>query len=109
MDLKQAADSSLAKISARFVMPVLIFVLTLAVSIIGFFLVQTSSRIESTQSKQALTQLEQGKDIAAIRSDVRDVNTRLDAQVIRQVDQNTQGFNDLRKRVEVIERTVRVP
>ena len=100
--MEAVADSTLAKWLARFVMPAM-------VAIIGWFLMSANSRIERTQASQSEAQQTQGEDIAAIKSDIRDVNTRLDAQVIRQVDQNTQNTTELRKRVEIIERSVHVP
>lgn len=42
------------------------------------------------------TQAEQGKDIASIKSDVRDIGTRMDVQVLAQL-------QDLRKRIERVE------
>lgn len=55
------------------------------------------------------TQEEQGKTIQQIKSDVRDVNTRLDAQVIRQVDNNSRQIIDIEDRVQVLERSVPLP
>jgi glycine/D-amino acid oxidase-like deaminating enzyme len=64
---------------------------------IGWFLIRTTDRIEDTQR-------EQGADIAQVKSDVRDLNTRLDAQVIRQVETNTKRLDTLDERVQRIER-----
>lgn len=93
--IEAVADSTLAKKLTQWVMPAML-------GVIGGLLLQANSRIEQTQA-------EQGLDIAQIKSDVRDVNTRLDAQVIRQVDSNTKAIDKLGDRVSTLERAVRTP
>lgn len=93
--MERAAESTFAKVLTRFGMPVML-------AVIGWFLIQANNRIEATQASQ-------GKDITQIKSDVRDVNTRLDAQVIRQVDSNTKHIDKLEDRVQTLERSVRTP
>jgi len=93
--IEQATESTLAKVVARFAVPLLI-------AIIGWFTVTTLTHIQTEQGQQ-------GKDIAQIKSDVRDVNTRLDAQVIRQVDSNTKSIEKLDDRVQTLERSVKTP
>lgn len=56
-----------------------------------------------------VAQQEQGQAIQQIKSDVRDVNTRLDAQVIRQVDSNSRRLDSLDDRVQTLERAVPLP
>jgi NhaP-type Na+/H+ and K+/H+ antiporter len=92
--LQAVAESTLAKSVSRFVVPVLI-------TVIGWFLMRTTDRIEVTQQKQ-------GDDLAQVKSDVRDLGTRLDAQVIRQVETNTKRIDALDERVQKIEREVPV-
>ena len=92
--IEAVAESTVAKAVSRFGVPVLL-------AVIGWFLVQTTNRIEATQERQ-------GDDLAQVKSDVRDLNTRLDAQVIRQVETNTKRLDTLDERVQRIERQVPV-
>ena len=87
--LEAAAESTLAKWVSRFGVPLLL-------GVIGWFLIRTTDRIEQTQR-------EQGADLAQVKSDVRDLNTRLDAQVIRQVETNTKRIDAMDERVRRIE------
>lgn len=93
--LRVAADSSVAKIMARIVTPALLAGL-LAVS--GFI------------GTRLLKQLDdQTRDLQAVKSDVRDLNTRLTEGVIRQVNSNSDRISDHEKRIQTLERTVRTP
>lgn len=76
--IEQAAESSLAKLVGRLATPVML-------GVAAWFL----SGISETQA-------EQGRDIASIKSDVRDIGTRMDVQVLAQL-------QDLRKRLEIVE------
>lgn len=93
--LLNAVESTQAKVFARFVWPLLIGAL-------AFFLVRMLDRIEQTQGEQSTA-------IAQIQSDVRNVNTRLDEGVIRNVNDNTRRIEKLESRVDIIERTVKTP
>jgi hypothetical protein len=90
--LQAVAESTLAKSISRFVVPVLL-------GVVGWFLVRTTDRIEAQQQ-------EQGADITQVKSDVRDLGTRLDAQVIRQVESNSKRLDAIDERVQRIEREV---
>lgn len=93
--LRAAADSSVAKFMARIVTPALLAGL-LAVS--GFI------------GTRLLKQLDdQTRDLQAVKSDVRDLNTRLTEGVIRQVNANSDRIADHEKRLQTIERVVRTP
>jgi DNA polymerase elongation subunit (family B) len=92
--LERATESTFAKVLARFAVPVLL-------AIVGWFVVRGIDRVEAKQDAQ-------GVDIVAIKSDIRDVNTRLDAQVLRQVEHNTQAIQKHEERLQVLERTVQV-
>lgn len=89
-NLERATESTLAKAITRFGVPMLLLV-------VAWFVREALADIKSTQRVQ-------GEDINQIKSDVRDVNTRLDAQVLRQVETNTQSIKDLDGRVRIIER-----
>jgi hypothetical protein len=93
--IEAVADNTLAKKLTQWVMPAMLGVL-------GGLLMQANNRIEATQARQ-------GVDISQIKSDVRDVNTRLDAQVIRQADSNTKQIDKLGDRVSTLERAVHTP
>lgn len=96
--LQAAADSTAAKVVNRLVSPVIGVLIT----VIGFFLVRTLNDV-------AANQLEQGRDLAQVKSDVRNINTRLDEGVIRQVNANTQQITDHEHRIQAIERAVPTP
>ena len=93
--IQRAADSAMAKIGARIVTPVL---LTVTLTMGGFM---GASVLRS--------QADQGRDITQIKSDVRNVNTRLDERVIRQVEANTTDIREVKSRLETLERVVRTP
>lgn len=107
--MEAAADSPLAKVTARIVMPVLIFLLTLSISIIGWFVIQSSNRIEATQAKQAKDQREVAEEVSVVKSDVRVIYTRLDAQVLRQIELNTKKLDNHEDRIQKLERSVPTP
>lgn len=93
--LQQLAESNVAIAGSRLVTPALLLITIGLVSWIGVGF--------STQLAQ------QGRDIAEVKTDVRVLGTRLDAQVIRQVDHNTKRVDRLEDRVEVLERSVPTP
>lgn len=88
--LDAAIESQLAKFLARIVVPLLVTALC-------FFMRGALVQLQSNQ-------VEQGRDIVQIKSDVRDINTRLDAQVLRQVETNTKNIERLDDRVQKLER-----
>lgn len=96
--LEAAAESTFAKILARVVTPVL-------VTIIGFFLVTTLLRIESGQQALHETQIEQGRELTRVRTEMAVVNIRMDERVIRQVDANSEVLSDHERRIQSLERT----
>lgn len=89
--LERAAESTFAKATARFIVPILLL------AILGWI-----SDVKS--DIRALSQ-----DLGAVKSDIRDVNTRLDERVLRQVDSNTGTIADHEKRIQRLERAVQVP
>lgn len=76
--LAAAAESTVAKAGARIVTPVL---LTVCMGLLTVF----GNRLLTQQDKQ-------GADIAQVKSDVRDLGTRFDVQVIRTVDDHSKHF-----------------
>ncbi|HET7655750.1 MAG TPA: hypothetical protein VFK18_01985 [Luteimonas sp.] len=88
--LEAAAESTLAKWISRFGVPALLAVL-------GWFLIRTTDRIETTQARQ-------GEDIAQVKADVRVLGARLDEGVIRQVESNSKRIDGLEGRVNQLER-----
>lgn len=96
--LQAAADSTAARVFARLVSPAL----GVFLSIIGFFLIRTLNEVANNQQ-------EQGRDIAQVKSDVRNINTRLDEGIIRQVNASAEELKDHERRIRAIERTVKTP
>lgn len=100
--LQQMAESSVALVGGRLVTPIL---LVICIGLIGWI----GSGFQASLEKQ-------GDDIAQVKSDVRVINTRLDAQVIRQVEANTKvnerqedALGDINRRVDRLEGVVRTP
>lgn len=87
--LAKAADESVSKKVTRWATPILL-------AIVGWYSQDKLGSIEEAQQTQAIEQRKTGDDVAQIKSDVRDVSTRMDVQVLTQL-------TDLRKRVEQIE------
>ncbi len=88
--LERATESTLAKAVNRFFVPGLL-------TLISWFVVDGVTSLREDLSAQ-------GKDIVQIKSDVRNVNTRLDAQVLSQVERNTKAIDNLDTRLQRIER-----
>ncbi|MCX7041089.1 MAG: hypothetical protein NT117_00050 [Gammaproteobacteria bacterium] len=93
--IEKATESTMAKVVARFVVPILL-------TIIGWLLIDGLGDLRSNVKSQ-------GADIVLMKSDVRDLNTRLDAQVLRQVETNTKTIETHERRIQAIERAVKVP
>lgn len=88
--LEAVAESTLAKWISRIATPALLVLL-------GWFLVRTTDRIETTQAQQ-------GEDLAQVKADVRVLGARLDEGVIRQVESNSKRLDGLEGRVNELER-----
>ena len=93
--LERAADSSLAKIVTRLVTPMLLSALLFVSGYLGSRLVNQSDK--------------QGDDIASMKSDIRDLNTRMTEGVIRQVASQSQRVDDHESRIQKLERTMPTP
>lgn len=100
--LEAIAESKYAKLIASIGVPILI-------SVLGVYMVADRSSSKEVTVRMETAQAEQGKDIAQIKSDVRDVNTRLDEGVIRQVDSQGKHLDNIEQRVQVIERVIKTP
>jgi hypothetical protein len=95
MDIEKATESTFAKFSARLLTPVLLMVL-------GYLGNRQLNSIEETQKNQSTKQEATSDKVNIISSDVRDLSTRIDYSVVREV-------NDLRTRVEQLEKVTRTP
>lgn len=93
--IEAVADGTFAKRLTQWIVPAMLGVL-------GGLVLQAQNRIEQAQTAQ-------GIDIAQTKSDIRDLNTRLDAGLIRQVDSNTKQLDKLGDRVSTLERAVHTP
>lgn len=91
----EAVESTQAKVIARVVTPMLLTALLGVVLWIG----------QAALSRQE----EQRDDISQIKSDVRDLNTRMTEGVVRQVNTNAEAIHDHEQRLQVLERTVDTP
>lgn len=93
--LERAAESTLAKAAARILVPLL-------VSVVGALLLAMASQMRTDVAQLRDGQNEQGRDIAIIK-------TRLDTQVLQQVQTNTKNIEKIDERVQRIERRLGDP
>lgn len=93
--LEAIADSSVSRILSRWGTPILL-------TVIGFLLVRGLDRMESTQAAQ-------GKEQIEMKGALLVLTTRLDAQVIKQLDDTTTRVSDHERRIQGLERSVRTP
>lgn len=100
--LQRVAESGAAVAVSRLLTPAL---LSVCVGLLAFI----GSGINKRFDDQAQVSAQQGRDIAEVKTGLQVVATRLDAQVIRQVDSNTQHIDKLEDRVQVLERSVSTP
>ena len=100
--LVDVAESAVAKVGARIVTPTLLAVTIALLTLIG-------KQVLEGQEKSEAGQDELRRDVGRLSSDVRNINTRLDERVIRQVETNTDDIRDLKKRVGQLESSVRTP
>lgn len=91
----EAVESTQAKVVARLITPALIAALIGVVVWIG--------------QRALAKQEEQRDDIAQIKSDVRDLNTRMTEGVIRQVNSNTERITEHERRLQNLEGVVKTP
>lgn len=109
MDIEQAADSTAAKASARILMPVLVAVLTIAMSIIAFFVVRLVNTFDAGMAEVRSGQRDLGEKFTAVDKKVSLMSQRVDEMLIRQVDQNTETLKEHDARLERLERVVPLP
>ena len=93
--VRELVESTGAMFTTRVVTPALLVALIGVVVWIG----------QSALSKQE----EQRDDIAQIKSDLRDLNTRMTEGVIRQVNSNTERLNDHERRLQYLQGAVKTP
>lgn len=109
MDLELAADSTIAKASARILMPIMIGVLTIALSIVGFLLVRSWNSFDRSLEQFRVSQADMGNQVNTIDKKVSLMSQRVDTMLIRQVEQNSDALKDHEQRLERIERAVPLP
>jgi hypothetical protein len=109
MDLQHAADSTTAKVSARILMPIMIGVLTLLVSMLGWLMVRFVNTFDAAQLELRQAQGAVGIQVNQIDKKVDLMTQRVDQMLIRQVDQNTGSIKEHSQRLDRIERAVKLP
>ena len=88
--VQEIVESTGAKVFARAVVPTLL-------AIIGFFLVRTLGDVAGNQADLKSNQIEQGRDLTLVKSQMLVMTTRFDEIAVRRIDGNT-------SRIEVTER-----
>lgn len=109
MDLQNAANSDVAKVSARILMPIMIGVLTLLVSMLSWFMVRFVNSYDDSQIELRQAQNAVGSQVNQIDKKVDLMTQRVDQMLIRQVDQNTGAIKEHSQRLDRIERAVKLP
>lgn len=100
-DTERSAENAIARIWAKEGTRILIAVIAFLGSI-AWNGIKTD--VQGVKSEQA----EQGAKITSMQSDVRSINDRLDAGLVKQVDGNTKRIDAIEQRVSTLERTVPV-
>lgn len=90
-----------AKFMSRYIVPFLSFLLLI---VSGYAFRAIMARLDGIDASNA----SQEKSITALGSDIRDINTRLDMGVIRQVSDNKAVIAEHEKRLQTLERAVNV-
>lgn len=93
--LQAAAQSTAAMMISRLVTPALLTALLAVSAYIGSRLVNQLD--------------EQGRDLSAVKSDVRDLNTRMTEGILRQVNDHNTRLENHEERLQNIERSVPTP
>ena len=100
--LEAAAESTFAKLLARYGMPLLL-------GIVSYFAGQMLSDIRVGLAEQSRTFAEQAAAqsaaIAQLRADLRVLGTRMDEGVIRQIDQHGRQIENHEQRLQALERS----
>lgn len=98
MHVEDAMDSKLAKTAVR----IFVWLAPIVVGLFGWFITSQLGDIKREQAAAAANAVQTAKDTAAIKSDVRDLNTRFDLIAV-------QKLEALEKRVDRIEQVTKTP
>ena len=109
MDLEHAADSTIAKASARILMPIMVVALTIALTVTGFFFKRLLDNQDKANEEFREAQKETAAKVTSIDKNFTVFTQRVDTMLIRQVDQNSEALKDHEQRLERIERAVPLP
>lgn len=99
--LDALVERSEAKLLSRYAVPVLVFLLLAVTTYTSNELLRRSDARDANDTKQ-------NEDIAAIKTKVEVLNTKLDAGVIRQIETNRTTIEDHENRLQRVERAVRI-
>ena len=97
-----ATDHSESRFLKNYAVPSLVFLLIVVSGVAYNQMLNRLDTLAQNDSKRA-------DDVAQIKSDVRDLNTKLDAGPLRQIETNTQNIADHEQRLQRLERAVHVP
>ena len=109
MDLEHATESTIAKASARILMPIMVAVLMIVLGICGYLIVQVLSGVNATVSALQQGQKATGDQVNEIDKKVSLMSQRVDQMLIRQVEQNSDTLKAHEQRLQRIERVVPQP
>ena len=109
MDLEHAADSTIAKASARILMPIMVGVLLIVLSVCGYLVVRVLDGINASVTELKLGQNQNAVQFTEIDKKVSLMSQRVDQLLIRQVDQNSEAIKAHEQRIERLERVVPQP
>ncbi len=109
MDMQHAADSATAKVSARILMPIMIGVLTILMGMLSWLLVRFVATNDAAMNEMRNSQLTVGAQVSQLDKKVDLMTQSVDKILIRQVDQNSGAIVDHARRLDRIERAVKLP
>ena len=95
MDLETATESTLAKASARLLTPLLLSIVAVLLGVLG--------------SSFTKTQREQGDQINTIDRRTLVMEERLNNSLLNQVQSNGREIQEIKRRIDIIERASKIP
>ncbi len=109
MDLQHAADSTTAKVSARILMPIMVGVLTILIGLLSWLLVRFVATNDIAMQEMRSASQSVGAQVSQLDKKVDLMTQSVDKILIRQVDQNSNNIVEHSKRLDRIERAVKLP
>lgn len=109
MPFQDLAESTNAKVTARILMPIMIGVLTILIGLLSWLLVRFVATNDAAMSEMRNSQISVGVQVSQLDKKVDLMTQSVDKILIRQVEQNSNAISEQGKRLDRIERSVKLP